>query len=175
MQILSIQLLTGLVSNSLTQLLHTNSFLIIIDFTYIVSSMAFSKHMKCHIIGNKKVFRAHTRVARKVLKFCYISNNFHPIYMKLGMHGPILILKVFVKNKIKLTKETRYIGCRSNAIMGTWSSQKNTIFMLPKGRAYSRSFVRPTVIFMLPEESFVHPSVCHTFVQSISLKVLKVI
>ena len=51
------------------------------------------------------------------------------MYMKLGMHKILLILKLFVKqNKTKLAKETRYTGCRSNAIMGTRSSPKNTIF-----------------------------------------------
>ena len=48
----------------------------------------------------------------KFVEFCYISNNLHPIFMKLGMQEALLILKVFVKNKIKETKKTRYTGCR---------------------------------------------------------------
>ena len=48
--------------------------------------------------------------------------------MKLGMHESLLILKEFVKNKLKPTKETRYMICHCNTIMGTQSSPKNTIF-----------------------------------------------
>ena len=39
--------------------------------------------------------------------------------MKLGTHKPLLILKVLLKSKTKPTKETRYTGCHSSAIMGT--------------------------------------------------------
>ena len=50
------------------------------------------------------------------------------IGMKLVMHEPLLILKVFVKIQIKPTKETRYMGCRSNAIMDTHNSPKIPFF-----------------------------------------------
>ena len=56
------------------------------------------------------------------------SNNLHPINMKLGMHEPLLILKVFVKNKTKLTKETRYMGCHSKAIMVPGAARKIPFF-----------------------------------------------
>ena len=64
------------------------------------------------------------------VEFCYVSYNLHPIYMKLGMHEPLLILKVFVqkKKKIKPTKETRYTGCHSKAIRVPGAARKNTIF-----------------------------------------------
>ena len=41
----------------------------------------------------------------KFVEFCYISDNLHPIYMKLGTYEPLLILKVFVQNKSKPTTE----------------------------------------------------------------------